>query len=41
MDFIIFLPRTVRQHDSSMVMVDRLSKVARFIPVKTIASEVA
>ena len=43
MGFIIGLPRTVRQHDSIMVVVNRLSKVAHFIPVKTTysASEVA
>ena len=35
MDFITGLPRIVKQHDSIMVMVDRLSKVAHFIPVKT------
>ena len=34
MDFITSLLRIVRQHDSIMVMVDRLSKVAHFIPIK-------
>jgi hypothetical protein len=33
-DFITKLPRTVRQHDSIMVVVDKLTKVAHFIPVK-------
>ena len=35
--------RIVKQHDSIMVMVDRLSKVAQFVLVKTtyLASEVA
>ena len=43
MDFITSLPVIVKRHDSIMVMVDRLSKVAHFIPVKTtyLASEVA
>jgi len=43
MDFIIGLLRIVRQHDSIMVMVNKLSKVAHFIPVKTTysSSEVA
>ena len=43
MDFITGLPRTVKQHDSIIVVVDRLSKVAHFILVKTTysASEVA
>jgi hypothetical protein len=34
MDFIIGLPRTSKQHDSIMVVVDKLTKVAHFIPLK-------
>lgn len=34
MEFTIGFPRTVRQHDSIMVIVDRLKKVVHFIPVK-------
>jgi hypothetical protein len=34
MDFITKLPRTNKQHDSIMVVVDKLTKVAHFIPVK-------
>jgi hypothetical protein len=34
MDFITKLPRTSKQHDSIMVVVDKLTKVAHFIPVK-------
>jgi hypothetical protein len=34
-DFIIKLPRTVKQHDSIMVVVDKLTKATHFIPVKT------
>jgi hypothetical protein len=30
-DFITNLPRTVKQHDSIMVVVDKLTKVAHFI----------
>ena len=43
MDFITSLSRTSRQHDSIMVVVDRLTKVAHFIPMNSThsASEVA
>ena len=34
MDFITKLPRTNKQHDSIMVVVDNLTKVAHFVPVK-------
>jgi len=42
MDFITGIPRTVRQYDSIMFVVDMLRKVAHFIPVKATysASEV-
>lgn len=35
MDFISSLSRTSRQHDSIMVVVDRLTKVTHLIPVKS------
>jgi hypothetical protein len=35
MDFIMGLPRAGKQHDSIMVVVDKLTKVAHFIPLKT------
>jgi transposase InsO family protein len=34
MEFITKLPRTSKQHDSIMVVVDKLTKAAHFIPVK-------
>jgi len=38
MDFITGFPRTSRQHETIMVMVDRLTKVAHFILVKAMYS---
>jgi hypothetical protein len=35
MDFIIGLPKTNKQHDSIMVVVEKLTKVAHFVLVKT------
>jgi hypothetical protein len=35
MDFIMGLPRTDKLHDSIMVVVDKIKKVAHFIPLKT------
>jgi hypothetical protein len=34
MNFITKLPRTNRQHDSIMVVVDKLTKANHFIPIK-------
>ena len=34
-DFITRLPRNFKQHDSIMVIVDKLSKETHFIPVKS------
>jgi hypothetical protein len=34
MDFITKLPRKNKQHDSIMVVVDKLTKATHFIPVK-------
>ena len=35
MDFIVGLPMTSRGHDSIWVIVDRLTKMCRFVPTKT------
>jgi transposase InsO family protein len=35
MNFMIGFPRTSKQHDSIMVVVDKLTKDAHFIPLKT------
>ena len=35
MDFITGLPRTGKLHDLIMVVVDKLTKAAHFIPLKT------
>jgi hypothetical protein len=35
MDFITGLPRTRKQHDSIMVVVEKLTKATHFIPLKT------
>ena len=36
MDFIVGLPKTSKEYDSIWVIVDRLTKSAHFLPVKTI-----
>ena len=40
MDFITDLPKNFRQHDSIMVVVDKLSKDDHFIPVKSTYKDV-
>jgi len=40
MDFIVGSPRIVRQHDSIMAIVDRLTKVVHFILLKSTFSRV-
>ena len=35
MDFVVGLPRTSRHHESVWVIIDRMTKSAHFIPVKS------
>jgi transposase InsO family protein len=35
MDFIVGLPNTFQKHDSIWVIIDRLTKIAHFLPVHT------
>jgi hypothetical protein len=35
MDFVVGLPKTSKRYDSIWVIVDRLTKMAHFLPVKT------
>ena len=35
MDFIIDSPNTIKIHDSIMVVIEKISKVANFIPIKS------
>jgi hypothetical protein len=35
MDFIVGLPKTAKGFDSISVIIDRLTKIAHFLPVKT------
>jgi hypothetical protein len=41
MDFITGLPRMNKKHDSIMVVVDKLTKAAHFVPVKTTHVEIS
>jgi hypothetical protein len=35
MDFIVGLPQTSQMHDSIWVIIDKLTKIAHFLPVHT------
>ena len=36
MDFFVFIPKTIKVHDSIWVIFDRITKSAHFIPMKSI-----
>ena len=38
MDFVVGLPKSKRQFDSIWVIVDRMTKSAHFLPIKTLYS---
>jgi hypothetical protein len=40
MDFITGLPKSAKQNDAIMVVVDKLSKSSHFIPVKSTCKEI-
>jgi hypothetical protein len=40
MDFIIGLPKSAKQNDTIMVVVDKLSKDVHFIPIKSTSKEI-
>ena len=40
LDFITGLPKTQKKNDSIMVVIDKLSKYAHFIPVKSTYNEI-
>jgi hypothetical protein len=40
MDFIIGLPKSTKQNDAIMVVVDKLSKSSHFVPVKLTCKEI-
>jgi hypothetical protein len=40
MDFITGLPKSTKQNDTIMVVVDKLSKDAHFIPIKSTCKEI-
>jgi hypothetical protein len=40
MDFITALPKSTKQNDAIMVVVEKLSKVAHFIPTKSTCKEI-
>jgi hypothetical protein len=39
MDFVTILPMTSEQHDSIMVMVEKITKASHFVPLKSMHKE--